>query len=50
MKWLTNCGKDMYNPRDFGVQTVVGRPQSTEKYTTKQLESQGIIGIYEVDA
>ena len=49
MKWITNCRKKAYNPRDFGCPNVAGRPRETEKYSTERLESWGMIGVYRVD-
>lgn len=52
MKWLTNSPKDRLNEdlAELGQKSrhlFSSRPKATEKHSVKELESWGMVGIYE---
>ena len=49
MKWLTNMGKEdwMRMGAAYMMAHFCGRPKATEKHSTEELESCGMVGIYE---
>jgi len=48
MTWITNHPKSVKGmwPRRAGVDYIQGQPKATEAYTTEQLQSQGLVGVY----
>jgi len=48
LNWITNHPKPIKGmwPRRVGVAYIEGEPKATDAFTSEELKSQGLIGVY----